>query len=167
GGGALFPATVGAAVDCGEIVSIDSERRVGRPTHDRVTYVTGSSTSPETLDVVAEYAKGKAPVLVILDSDHSREHVLNELRHYSDLVTPGSYLVAEDTNLNGHPVVADFGPGPMEAVREFLHERSEFRADAEQEKFFMSFNPSGYLRRVSPRVSPADPHRPPAQLHAR
>ena len=167
GGSALFLATVCDAVDCGEIVSIDSERRVGRPAHDRVTYVTGSSTSPETLEVVTEYAKGKAPVLVILDSDHSREHVLDELRHYSDFVTPGSYLVVEDTNLNGHPVVADFGPGPMEAVREFLRDRSEFRADSEQEKFFLSFNPSGYLRRVSPRVSPGNPHRAPAQTGLR
>jgi cephalosporin hydroxylase len=163
GGSALFLATVCDAVDCGEIVSIDLERRAGRPKHDRVTYVIGSSTSPETLDFVAEYAQGKAPVMVILDSDHSREHVLAELRHYSDFVTPGSYLVVEDTNLNGHPVVGDFGPGPMEAVREFLRDRSEFKAEAEQEKFLLSFNPSGYLRRVSPRVSPGNPLRAPVQ----
>jgi cephalosporin hydroxylase len=150
GGSALFLATVCDAVGRGEILSIDSEPRPGRPAHDRVTYLTGSSTAPETLEIVAERAQGKAPVMVILDSDHSREHVLAELRDYAEFVTPGSYLVVEDTNLSGHPVVRNFGPGPMEAVRDFLRERGDFNPDTGQEKFFLSFNPGGYLRRVSP-----------------
>jgi cephalosporin hydroxylase len=147
GGSALFLATVCDAVGRGEILSIDIEHRDGRPSHDRITYVTGSSVAPETLRTVADRAKGKAPVLVLLDSEHSREHVLEELRHYSQFVTPGSYLVVEDTNLNGHPVVPNFGPGPMEAVQEFLRERDDFEVDEGQEKFLLSFNPSGYLRR--------------------
>jgi cephalosporin hydroxylase len=149
GGSAFFLATVCDALGVGEILSIDIENRDGRPAHDRITYLTASSTAPETLAVVAERAKGKAPVLVILDSDHSYEHVLAELRRYADLVTPGSYLVVEDTNLNGNPVLPNFGPGPMEAVQAFLQERAEFEPDAEQEKFLLSFNPSGYLRRRS------------------
>jgi cephalosporin hydroxylase len=163
GGSALFLATVCDAIGVGEVLSIDCNVRAGRPTHDRVTYVTGSSTAPETLDIVAEHAKGKAPVMVVLDSDHSRDHVLAELREYAEFVTPGSYLVVDDTNLNGHPVVPDFGPGPMEAVDEFLGERRDFKHEAAQEKFFLSFNPNGYLRRTSPRAmpgsSPAAPRR--------
>jgi cephalosporin hydroxylase len=159
GGSALFLATVCDAIDCGEIVSIDSEARLGRPSHARVTYVMGSSTAPETLAAVAQRARGKAPVMVILDSDHSHDHVLAELREYSEFVTPGSYLVVEDTNLSGHPVVPNFGPGPMEAIRDFLRERSDFEPDAEQEKFFLSFNAGGYLRRAAvgstPRAIPA------------
>jgi len=81
GGSALFLATVCDAVGSGEILSIDSESRAGLPKHDRVTYLTGSSIAPETLAIVADHAMGKAPVLIILDSDHSREHVLAELRH--------------------------------------------------------------------------------------
>ena len=154
GGSALFLATVCDAVGSGEILSIDSEPRAGRPIHERVTYLTGSSTAPETLEAVTEHAKGKSPVMVILDSDHGRDHVLAELRDYADLVTPGSYLVVEDTNLNGHPVLPDFGPGPMEAVRDFLRERSDFKPDGEQEKLFLSFNPSGFLRRSPSRLSP-------------
>jgi cephalosporin hydroxylase len=86
-------------------------------------------------------------VLVILDSDHSREHVLDELRLYAGLVTPGSYLVVEDTNVNGHPVFAEHGPGPMEALEAFLAETDEFEVDATREKFFLTFNPRGFLRK--------------------
>jgi cephalosporin hydroxylase len=159
GGSALFLATVCDAVGAGEILTIDIEDRDGRPTHDRVTYLTGSSTAPETLAALRQRALGKAPVLVILDSDHSREHVLAELRCCADFVTPGSYLVVEDTNLNGHPVLPGYGPGPMEAVQDFLRERSDFRPDEEQEKFFLSFNPGGFLRR-EPSRSAVQPHRP-------
>jgi len=154
GGSALYLATVCDAVGCGSILSIDSVKRPGRPTHERVIYLTGSSVSPETLRLVAEHARGKERVMVILDSDHRHDHVLRELRHYADFVTPGSYLVVEDTNLNGHPVVPGFGPGPTEALSDFLRERGDFTPDTEQEKFFLSFNAGGYLRRVPARRLP-------------
>jgi cephalosporin hydroxylase len=166
GGSALFLATVCDAVGTGEILSIDIEHRDGRPSHDRITYLAGSSVAAETLRIVADRATGKSPVLVLLDSDHGREHVLEELRHYSRFVTPGSYLVVEDTNLNGHPVLPNFGPGPMEAVQEFLRERDDFEVDEEQEKFLLSFNPGGYLRR-RPAGQGALPEAPVVPLDAR
>jgi cephalosporin hydroxylase len=89
-------------------------------------------------------------VLVILDSDHSRDHVLEEMRMYADLVTPDSYLIVEDTNVNGHPVFPEFGPGPMEAVDAFLAERSDFIIDRSREKLLMTFNPGGYLKKAGP-----------------
>ena len=84
---------------------------------------------------------------MILDSDHSKKHVLVEISAYKDLVGRGCYLVVEDTNVNGHPVRPDFGPGPMEAVQAFLEEDQgrEFTPDRSREKFLMTFNPSGYL----------------------
>ncbi len=85
--------------------------------------------------------------MVILDSDHSRDHVLRELELYSPLVTPGCYLVVEDTNVNGHPVSPEFGPGPMEAVEAFLETTNDFEVDRSREKLLLTFNPSGYLRR--------------------
>jgi cephalosporin hydroxylase len=57
-------------------------------------------------------------------------------------------VVVEDTNVNGHPVLPDFGPGPMEAVDDFLEEHPEFAVDTSREKYLMTFNPRGYLRRV-------------------
>jgi cephalosporin hydroxylase len=63
------------------------------------------------------------------------------------LVTPGSYLVVEDTNINGHPVAPDFGPGPGEALEDFLQGETGFAVDRECEKFQLTFNPRGYLRR--------------------
>jgi cephalosporin hydroxylase len=147
GGSALFLATVCDALRRGEVVSVDIHDPGGRPRHPRITYVEGSSTSPEVFRRVVELVAGREPVLVVLDSDHARDHVLEELRLYAPLVTPGSYLVVEDTNVNGRPVFPDHGPGPAEALEAYLGEGAEFDVDADREKFGLTFNPGGYLRR--------------------
>jgi cephalosporin hydroxylase len=148
GGSALFLASVCDAVKRGTIITIDVEARESRPKHKRIKYLLGSSTSTEIVDKVSTSIKNRDSVMVILDSDHSKDHVLNELRIYSKFVTGGSYLIVEDTNINGHPVSPEFGPGPMEAVREFLSENKDFVLDRSRAKFYMSFNPDGWLRRV-------------------
>ena len=148
GGSALFLASICDLLGQGSIVSVDIEARPGRPTHERITYLTGSSTAPEIRARVEEFVGDRAPVLVILDSNHERDHVLEELRIYAPLVTPGSFVIVEDTNVNGHPVSPDFGPGPMEAVREFLRSSDDFSVDWRREKFFLTFNPGGYLQRT-------------------
>jgi cephalosporin hydroxylase len=148
GGSALYLATVCDALGTGEVITVDIAE-AARPTHRRITYLRGSSTSPDVVSAVLERARTASPVIVILDSDHSRDHVLAELDCYADLVTPGSYLIVEDTNINGNPVLPKFGPGPMEAVSEFLRSRTDFEIDRECEKFFLTFNPGGYLRRLA------------------
>jgi cephalosporin hydroxylase len=153
GGSTLFLASIFDMLGTGEIVSIDVEDYPDRPEHDRVRYVKGSSTSPETLAYVRELVARREPVLVILDSDHRMEHVLEELRLYAPLVSEGSYLIVEDTNINGHPVLPEFGPGPMEAVERFIGEHPEFVVDRSREKLLMTFNPSGYLHK---RSTPTD-----------
>jgi cephalosporin hydroxylase len=147
GGSALYMACVCDQLGRGEIVSVDIYPIEGRPVHDRVTYVTGPSTAPEVVAEVQRLTEGREPVLVILDSDHGRDHVLEELRIYSRLVTPGSYLVVEDTDVNGHPVFPEHGPGPMEALEAFLAETEDFETDVTREKFFLTSNPRGYLRK--------------------
>jgi cephalosporin hydroxylase len=150
GGSALFLASICDLLGHGSIVTVDVAPKPGRPTHERITYLTGSSTAPEIRKQVEELVGDSAPVLVILDSNHERDHVLEELRIYAPLVTPGSFVIAEDTNVNGHPVSPDHGPGPMEAVDEFLRSSDEFSVDRRREKFFLTFNPGGYLQRQTP-----------------
>lgn len=115
--------------------------------HPRVELFEGSSTHPLIRQTIARKSRN-LNTMVILDSDHSQEHVAEELRLYSPLVTPGCYLIVEDTNINGHPVADDFGPGPYEAVQEFLTRNSDFEVDVEQERFLVTANPSGYLRKT-------------------
>jgi cephalosporin hydroxylase len=150
GGSALFLASMCDLMNRGRIVTIDVEEQPGRPQHERITYLLGSSTSPEIVQRVgSSIAKGDR-VLVILDSDHSKDHVLRELAIYSDIVTPGSYVIVEDSNVNGHPVFRSHGPGPMEAIREFLRKDQRFETDRTREKFMLTFNPNGYLRKMVP-----------------
>jgi cephalosporin hydroxylase len=147
GGSALFLASVLDLIGKGQVVSVDIVRKTDWPVHPRLTYLTGSSTSSEVLDDLRRRVSGAGRVLVILDSDHKKDHVLEELHLYSPLVTPGSYLIVEDTNVNGRPVFAGFGPGPGEAVDEFLPSHPEFERDPSRERFLLTFNPGGYLRR--------------------
>ncbi|MFN8593688.1 MAG: CmcI family methyltransferase [Thermomicrobiales bacterium] len=147
GGSARFMAALLDWIGHGEIVSIDIEAKSWRPVHPRITYLTGSSTDPGIIDEIAARAAGKPAVMVILDSDHRAPHVLDELRLLSPFVTPGGYLIVEDTNVNGHPVVPDFGPGPLEALDQFLSESSDFTVDRGREKLLMTFNPRGFLKR--------------------
>jgi cephalosporin hydroxylase len=132
----------------GKVVTIDIRDQPGKPRHPRIHYILGSSTSPETLQKVKSLIGPGDRVMVVLDSDHSKAHVLEEMRVYGPLVTKDCYLIVEDTNINGHPVFRDFGPGPMEAVEGFLTENADFIPDRSREKFLLTHNPKGYLRRA-------------------
>lgn len=155
GGSAAFLASMCELIGHGRVITIDLYPKPNRPEHERLTYLSGSSTDPEIMRNVTERIRDEAgesaSVLVILDSDHTREHVLDELRLYAPLVTLGSYVIVEDTQLNGHPVWPDFGPGPMEAVDIFLSESDDFVIDKAREKFYLTWNPRGYLKRVKGR----------------
>jgi cephalosporin hydroxylase len=149
GGSALYLASMCDLIGCGKVISIDINHEYGRPIHPRITYLLGSSVDDEIVSKVRYEAAGNKTVLVILDSDHTKDHVLKELETYSKFVSPNSYIIVEDTNINGNPVYDDFGPGPMEAVDEFLTKNANFIVDIEREKFFMTFNPKGYLKRTA------------------
>jgi cephalosporin hydroxylase len=147
GGSALFFCQMmdligGPACD---VVTVDVNVPAKPPRHARLTYLTGSSSEAGIVAQVQRRAAGKKSVLVVLDSDHSRDHVLAEMRAYHHLVTPGSYLVVEDSNVNGHPVWPSFGPGPTEAIGEFMKENGDFVVDRHAEKFLLTFNPGGFL----------------------
>jgi cephalosporin hydroxylase len=153
GGTTLFYATVLSYVNPdGKVITIDIAPQVDDAAKtpmwkQRVEMIVGSSTDPKVTDQVAQEVLHKK-VLVTLDSLHTSDHVMKELQIYSKLVTPGSYLVVQDTNLNGHPVSPNVGPGPMEAVQEFLKTNDDFVVDHEREKFMLTFYPGGWLKRV-------------------
>jgi cephalosporin hydroxylase len=149
GGSALFLASMCDLIDHGHVITIDVDAREGqpRPLHPRIEYVVGSSVDPAVIGRVREALGGGQAGLVILDSDHHRDHVLAEMRAFAPLVSLGGYLVVEDTNINGHPVYPDFGPGPMEAARLFLAENDAFQVDIRCERFILTMNPGGFLRR--------------------
>lgn len=148
GGTALYLASLCDVLGRGRIVTVDIGEDSRRPLHERITYIVGSSVEETTLQKVRSCIQSGERVMVILDSLHTQSHVRRELEAYSDLVTVDQYLVVEDTNVNGHPVCPNWGPGPWEAVEMFLAEHLNFVADRKREKFFMTFNPRGFLRKV-------------------
>lgn len=148
GGSALYLADLCETIATGRVVTIDIRERAQDVSHARLTKLIGSSSDEGIRDEALGLAQPGEPVMVVLDADHASDHVLAELRLWADHVTPGSYLIVEDTNINGHPVFPGFGPGPAEALAVFLAERDDFAADMEREKFMMTWNPGGYLKRT-------------------
>jgi cephalosporin hydroxylase len=153
GGSALFFANLFDLMGTdGRVITVDISRHPdGYPEHRRVEFITQSSTMPETLATIRSRIRPTDRVMVILDSDHSEAHVRRELALYSPLVSPGCFLVVEDTDVNGHPVYRTHGPGPMEALVDFLASGSglDFKSDlGKDEKFGFTFHPKGWLRRV-------------------
>jgi cephalosporin hydroxylase len=151
GGSALYMAQLCDIIGRGRVVTIDiAHPPEGLPTHPRITYVLGSSTDPKPFEVMVSHIKPGEKVMVILDSDHARDHVTRELELYAPLVSEGHYLVVEDTNVYGHPVYRSHGPGPMEALDAFRPMTKGFQVDSKlEEKYQMTFFPRGWLKRVS------------------
>jgi cephalosporin hydroxylase len=149
GGSALYLASICDMLGHGSVITIDIEPQPDRPIHPRITYVTGSSIDPAVVARTKEMVAG-ARAIVILDSDHHQSHVKEEMDAYASLVQVGDYLIVEDTNINGNPTFLEYGSGPMEAVEQFLAGNDKFQMDFRCERFMLTFNPRGYLRRIKP-----------------
>jgi cephalosporin hydroxylase len=148
GGSALYMAHVLDVLGKGRIITIDIDASVARPTHPKIRYVHGSSADAVLIEAELGRRSEGEVCMVVLDSDHAKAHVLAELELLAPYVSAGSYLIVEDTNVNGHPAFPEFGAGPYEAVEAFLRTHREFTVDEGREKFLMTFNPRGYLRRT-------------------
>ena len=133
------------------VITVDIEDKVKARElpifQQKVDFLLGSSTAPEIVDDVRRRVKGKR-VMVVLDSWHGRDHVLKEMELYGPLVSPGSYMIVQDTNINGHPVLPGWGPGPWEALDAFLPSHPEFEPDRSRERLLFTMHPRGYLKRV-------------------
>jgi cephalosporin hydroxylase len=134
----------------GLVIGIDVrlKERARTLTHPRIRLVEGDSTDPAVVQQVKALVAGRTG-FVSLDADHSKAHVLKELHIYKEFVGIGGYLVAEDTNINGHPVARQWGAGPFEAVEEFLElEQCFVRDDELWQRNLFSFHQYGWLKRI-------------------
>lgn len=159
GGSAVFYASLFEIFSHGRVISIDVEIRLHNrraleehPLKKRITLIEGSSTDPTTVQTVRDSIAPGEKVMLILDSNHTKAHVLKELEMYSPLVCAGSYVVVADGNMDE---LHDLPGGksewvtdnPKAAVHEFLDSHPEFESDAEPTRLGTTYWPEGYLRR--------------------
>lgn len=159
GGLTLFLSTIlDAANPEGRVITVDLYDEYWNPTLSRndgldhlkrrITFIHGGSTDRSTIEKIDESIRDEDTVLVILDSLHEKFHVLKELELYSPFVTKGSYLICTDTHLDGTSWM-EKPEGPLAAVREFIAGNPSFKIDRSLDRYFISANISGYLRRVN------------------
>ncbi len=150
GGSAKFLANMLDLLGRGEVIAVDIDHSLFQVEHPRIHKITGDSLAADTLERIAAIARGGRG-LVIHDGDHSREHVLRDLRAYAQFVGVGSYLIVEDTVIDLFRAGDGLGSvdGPLAAVEQFVREDSRFQIDDSREYFLITFNPRGYLKRVS------------------
>ncbi len=146
----------------GRVLGIDVEIRPHNrraieqhPMFKRIVMCEGSSVDPQIVQQAHEMATGRQPVLVVLDSNHTHEHVLAELQAFSPLVRRGSYVVVLDTVIEDLPAGSfphrpwDKGNNPKTAVHEFLRTNDRFEIDERiEDKLQITVAPQGYLRCV-------------------
>jgi cephalosporin hydroxylase len=141
---------IGLDIDIREHNRIEIEKH---PMFKRIDLIEGSSIDPKIADLVYQAAAGKNKILVVLDSNHTHEHVLAELNLYAKLVTKDSYLVVFDTVVEDMP--SEFFPdrswgqgnNPKTAVWEFLKTNDRFVVDEQLEnKLLITVAPNGYLK---------------------
>jgi len=162
GGSLIFYASLLELMGSGEILGIDIDIREHNraeiekhPMFKRIRMIQGSSVSREIVEEVKKVAAGKQRIMVCLDSNHTHDHVLQELELYAPFVTPGSYLVVFDTIVEDLP--DNYLPGrawakgdnPKTAVHAFLEKNGHFTVDtAIDNKLLISVAPGGYLKRI-------------------
>lgn len=168
GGSLIFSASMLTLLEaCGEIkdgkvLGIDIDIREhnrkaieAHPMNKKITMYQGSSIDEEMIQKVHEFAKSGKKILVCLDSNHTHEHVLTELKAYAKLASIGSYCIVFDTIIEDMPENSfpnrpwDKGNNPKTAVWEFLKENDSFAIDKDIEnKILITVAPDGYLKRI-------------------
>ena len=168
GGSLIFHASLCRAMGKGRVIGVDIEirphNRAAISDHEMYEYITlieGSSIDPDVVGRVEQQIQPGESVLVILDSNHTRDHVLGELRAYSPLVSAGSYIVACDgimADVKGAPRTEDDWDwnNPTEAAKIFATETQNFVIDEPAFPFNegmvterVTYWPSAFLKRTS------------------
>lgn len=152
GGSTLYFCHLFDIIGKGTVVSVDLERSYFKIKHPRLIEMTGDCGDPSFASKIADFCTGKS-VLVIHDADHSKDAVLRDLQLYADIVSPGSYFIVEDGIVdvfdpNTYPQLGWERPGPLVAIKEFLKKDDRFVIDKCRERYLITYNPCGFLKRV-------------------
>lgn len=160
GGGLIYYASLMESLNKGEVIGVDIEirehnRKVikSHPLFKRIEMIEGNSISTQTIKNLRARIPKNSKVIICLDSNHTKAHVLKELQLYQKFVIVGSYIVVFDTSTSK---LAELGVcekkyinnGPKEAIDEFLKTNKDFIVDKEFNKLYISSSPNGYLKRV-------------------
>jgi cephalosporin hydroxylase len=148
GGSALMLAHLCDLVGKGRVVGLDvSHKDVAERVraHPRITLIEGDACG--NYGAVARLIQPDERVLVIEDSSHTFENTLNVLRTFSPLVKAGDYFIVEDSICH-HGLEVGPKPGPFEAIEAFARENKNFAIDRSRERFLVTWNPKGYLKRI-------------------
>ena len=160
GGSVVLYASILQLIGKGEVVAIDlnlydhvSKQIMDYPFSSRIHLYKGSSTDPGVVARVKSHVKAGQSVMVLLDSNHTHEHVLDELRTFGPMVTKGQYVVVSDTVVEDMPAQTHrpraWGPGnnPQTALRAYLKETDRFEIDQQvNRKLLLTYTPDGYCR---------------------
>ena len=130
------------------MVTVDNQK-LHNHSHPRIDFIIGDGVAPETVDKVREIvSRVKGPIMVVLDSDHSEQHVRKELELYSPFVTPNSFIWVQDGVTDTHFYFREYRPGPVPAIKRFLKSHPEFEVDHEKcKRFLITTHPLGWLKR--------------------
>ncbi|MFN8280748.1 MAG: cephalosporin hydroxylase family protein [Saprospiraceae bacterium] len=161
GGSLIFYASILQLTGKGRVIGVDIDIREHNrnaieqhPMYRHITMIQGSSVDAAVVDQVRQMIMPGEVVMVLLDSNHTHDHVIQEMKLYHNMVTPGSYLVVFDTIIEDMPRGMynrpwDVGNNAKTAVIEFLRNHPEFEIDHEMDnKLLISVAPQGYLRRT-------------------
>lgn len=160
GGSLIYYASLMEILRKGKIIGIDIGIRKhnkkaieSHPLFKRIKMIEGDSVSDETIQKVKKLVSPKLKIIICLDSNHKKDHVLKELEVYQGFVHKGGYIVVFDTISSklAEKGVADrsyINNGPMEAIDAFLKKNKDFEIDKKYNKLYISYNPNGYLKRI-------------------
>ena len=149
GGSALLLAHLCDILGKGRIIGLDLSHKTVPgfvSTHPRITFIEGDAC--QRFEYVERLISKAERVLVIEDSAHTYDNTLNVLRLYSQLIKPGDYFIVED-GICHHGLATGPKPGPYEAIEAFVNENADFEIDRSRERFFITWNPKGYLKRTA------------------
>jgi len=154
GGGTLFFASLLEQINNkSQVFSVDIDHTSLNPkvrNHPRIELMLSSSTAPQVSQRIVELRREfPGPIFAILDSNHEKQHVLGEMQLLRPLLQTGDYVVVEDSNINGHPVLPGWGEGPYEAMEEYfaIYPDDYQRDDLREQKFGFTFATAGFLIR--------------------